>query len=194
LNTVKREEEYLVDRRLVIKLFLTYVERDSKKEILELMARILNFPEDVREKIFQQHKQIGWVSSFIPSFTVKQNIKVKKSEEAFSDLWVDFLLKEAKSKEIEETNEKNKSILFDNKKTEKSAEFQLNLLTLESESLGIPETEYPTFIKMSSFEFVRLCKELTAMTEVVKIEVNDNLATFNYTGKMGSGKIKMKKK
>jgi len=80
------------------------------------------------------------------------------------------------------------TILFENKKTEKSAEFQLNLLSLESESLGIPDTEYPTSIKMSSSEFVRLCKDLTAMTEIVRIEVNDDTAIFNYNGKMGNGK------
>ena len=85
------------------------------------------------------------------------------------------------------------TILFDNKKTEKSAEFQLNLLQLESESLGIPDTEYPSYIKMSSSEFVRLCKELTAMTDMVRVEVEGKTAVFTYNGKMGSGKIKMKK-
>lgn len=33
----------LVDRRLVVKLLLTYFERDQAHEVLELMARILGF-------------------------------------------------------------------------------------------------------------------------------------------------------
>lgn len=33
----------LVDRRLVVKLLLTYFERDQANEVLELMARILGF-------------------------------------------------------------------------------------------------------------------------------------------------------
>lgn len=77
--------------------------------------------------------------------------------------------------------------------TEKCAEFQLNLLTLDAESLGIPDTEYPTFIKMSSSEFVRLCRELTQLAESVKIEIEDKVATFSFTGKSGAGRIKMKK-
>ena len=55
--------------------------------------------------------------------------------------------------------------------SEKTAEFQLNLLTLEADALGIPDTEYPTYIKMSSSEFVRICRELTQLAESVRIEV-----------------------
>ncbi len=73
------------------------------------------------------------------------------------------------------------------------AEFKLNLLTLDAEALGIPDTEYPTFIKMSSVEFVRVCRELTQLAEAVRIEVEDNFATFSFSGKAGDGKIKMKK-
>ena len=46
---------------------------------------------------------------------------------------------------------------------------------------------------MSSNEFVRLCRELTQLAESVRIEIEDNLATFSFAGKAGSGKIKMKK-
>jgi len=79
------------------------------------------------------------------------------------------------------------------KKQKKTAEFQLNLLTLDAEALGIPDTEYPTFVKMSSSEFVRLCRELTQLAESVRIEVDDKNASFSFTGKAGAGKIKMKK-
>lgn len=77
--------------------------------------------------------------------------------------------------------------------TEKSAEFQLNLLTLDAESLGIPDTDYPTYIRMSSSEFVRLCRELTQLSESVRIEVIDTQASFSFAGKSGAGKIKLKK-
>ena len=46
---------------------------------------------------------------------------------------------------------------------------------------------------MSSSEFVRLCRELTQLAESVRIEIEDNLATFSFAGKAGAGKIKMKK-
>ncbi len=69
----------------------------------------------------------------------------------------------------------------------------MNLLTLEADALGIPETEYPTYIKMSSSEFVRICRELTQLAESVRIEVQDRNATFSFTGKAGAGKIKLRK-
>lgn len=83
--------------------------------------------------------------------------------------------------------------IFYFKETDKSAEFQLNLLTLDSEALGIPDTEYPTHIRMSSSEFVRICKDLTQLAESVRIEVEGKKATFSYTGKAGAGKINLKK-
>lgn len=84
------------------------------------------------------------------------------------------------------------SINFENQKTGKAAEFQLNLLNLDLQALGIPDCEYPTYIKMSSSEFVSLCKDFTTMTDSVKVEVSDETATFSISGKSGSGKITMK--
>ncbi len=68
----------------------------------------------------------------------------------------------------------------------------LNLLNIEAEALGIPDTEYPTFIKMSSGEFTRLCKELSLLSETVNIEVNGQLAKFKFSGKSGSGSMTLK--
>lgn len=64
---------------------------------------------------------------------------------------------------------------------------------MEADALGIPDTEYPTYIKMSSSEFVRICRELTQLAESVRIEVEDKVATFSFSGKAGAGKIKLKK-
>jgi len=71
-------------------------------------------------------------------------------------------------------------------------EYLLNLLTLEAESLGIPDTEYPTTIRMSSSEFTRVCKELSALSETVRIETEGKSAIFSFSGKSGSGKITLK--
>ena len=58
--------------------------------------------------------------------------------------------------------------------------------------MGIPDTEYPTYIKMSSGEFVSLCKDFTQLSDSLKIEVKDQKATFSITGKAGAGKVIMK--
>ena len=79
-----------------------------------------------------------------------------------------------------------------NIETEKSAEFQLNLLNLDNQALGIPDTDYPTTIKMSSGEFVSLCRDFTSLSDCVKIEVKEEKCTFLVSGKAGSGKYCLK--
>lgn len=83
-------------------------------------------------------------------------------------------------------------ITFENKANERKAEFQLNLLNLDMQALGIPDTEYPTYIKMSSSEFVSLCKDFTQLSENVKVEISDETAIFSIQGKSGQGKITLK--
>lgn len=85
------------------------------------------------------------------------------------------------------------NIQFENQKTGKECEFQLNLLNLESDNLGIPESEYPTKITMASGEFFKMCKDLTSMAEVIQIQVADTkMASISYSGKIGNGKVKLK--
>jgi proliferating cell nuclear antigen len=64
---------------------------------------------------------------------------------------------------------------------------------LESETLGIPDAKYPTTLKMASGAFVKYCKELSVMSESVKVHIENKIAELSYTSKNGSGKIKLKK-
>lgn len=66
------------------------------------------------------------------------------------------------------------------------------MLNLDNQALGIPDTDYPTTIKMSSSEFVALCRDFTSLSDCVKIEVKDDKATFSVTGKAGNGKLTLK--
>jgi proliferating cell nuclear antigen len=84
------------------------------------------------------------------------------------------------------------NILFGNNTRDRSSEFQLNLLPLENEILGVPETDYSTSIRIRSSDFVRLCKDMMNLSKSVHIEVSDNTATFSVLGKAGPGKIKIK--
>ena len=66
------------------------------------------------------------------------------------------------------------------------------MLTLDTQSLGIPDTEYPSYIKLSSADFVSLCRDFTQLSNTVKITVSDETAVFAIDGKAGAGKITMK--
>lgn len=90
-------------------------------------------------------------------------------------------------------NSSSLTIKFVNKKTERSSEFQLNLINLEVDSLGIPSCEYPSSITMNSSEFFKTCKEISTLSETLNINITDkNMATFNYEGKLGNGKTILK--
>jgi proliferating cell nuclear antigen len=65
------------------------------------------------------------------------------------------------------------------------------LITLDSEHLGIPETEYTSEITMNSSEFSKLCKELYALSETVEFEISSTFVKFAVEGEIGSGSIKI---
>jgi len=52
------------------------------------------------------------------------------------------------------------SFIFESSKNDKVSEFSLNLMTLDSEQLGIPDTEYSSIATMSASEFTRICREM----------------------------------
>jgi proliferating cell nuclear antigen len=83
------------------------------------------------------------------------------------------------------------SIIFENRKQEKKTEFNLNLITLDSEHLGIPETSYTSEIMMNSIEFSKLVKELHALSETVTVETTVDYVRFTIDGEVGSGSVQI---
>jgi proliferating cell nuclear antigen len=83
------------------------------------------------------------------------------------------------------------NIKFENKKLKKSCDFNLNLITIDSEHLGIPETSYGSSILMSSNEFNRIMKELYALSETVSIETSKNSVIFSVASEQINGSIKI---
>lgn len=55
---------------------------------------------------------------------------------------------------------------------EKISEFNLSLMNLDSENLGIPDTEFSSICTMPSTEFNRICREFGSLSETIKIETN----------------------
>ncbi|KAK4379301.1 hypothetical protein RND71_001163 [Anisodus tanguticus] len=104
LNRMSLDSDNYVDRRIVIKLLVTYFQRNHSKEVLDLMVRMLGFSDEDKQRIgmAQQGSGKGVVrgvlglpgrlvggilgGSSAPSSTA--------SDQSFADLWVDFLLKE----------------------------------------------------------------------------------------------------
>jgi len=78
-----------------------------------------------------------------------------------------------------------------NLELKKLSEFNLTLITIDSEHLGIPETQYGSEITMSSGEFTKICKELFQLSESVSIETNKQYVKFTVTGDVVGGSVKL---
>ena len=82
-------------------------------------------------------------------------------------------------------------IIFENPKTERTTEFNLNLITIDSEHLAIPETEYSSVVTINSAEFSKICRELYSLSETVTVVTNPDFVEFSVEGEVGSGKVKL---
>jgi len=84
------------------------------------------------------------------------------------------------------------SVQFVFESKNKISNFALKLLDIESESLGIPETEYKSVVKMPATEFHRICANLTTWGDSVIITTSKDGVTFAVAGEMGSGNVNIK--
>ena len=53
------------------------------------------------------------------------------------------------------------TFMFESPNQEKISDFELKLMVIDSEHLGIPETEYSAEVTMPSGEFSKICRDLT---------------------------------
>jgi len=83
--------------------------------------------------------------------------------------------------------------VIESPKSEKYSEYDLKLMTIDQERLEIPEDmEYSATVHMSSLEFQRVCRDLSALGEEITIEVVKGTVRFSANGEMGSGSIQLR--
>jgi proliferating cell nuclear antigen len=70
-----------------------------------------------------------------------------------------------------------------------SASFSLNLISLDSEQLQIPETTYSSRITMPTSDFSNICKQLHQLSESVTIKTTHKSIVFSVSGDIGSGSL-----
>jgi len=81
---------------------------------------------------------------------------------------------------------------FENQKQSKISEFELKLLEIDADSLGIPDTEYQEVIKMPAAEFQRICRDLTILGDTVIISATKKGVKFSVSGDVGNGNVQCK--
>eukprot|EP00262_Sarcandra_glabra_P007821 TRINITY_DN20823_c0_g1_i1.p1 TRINITY_DN20823_c0_g1~~TRINITY_DN20823_c0_g1_i1.p1 ORF type:complete len:168 (+),score=22.15 TRINITY_DN20823_c0_g1_i1:194-697(+) len=55
------------------------------------------------------------------------------------------------------------TFMFESPNQDKIADFEMKLMDIKSEHLGIPEAEYQAIVRMPSQEFSRICKDLSSI-------------------------------
>ena len=60
-------------------------------------------------------------------------------------------------------------LMFESPKGEKVSNYEMKLMDLDCEQLGIPDQEYSCTIKLPSGEFARICRDLSQIGECVVI-------------------------
>lgn len=81
------------------------------------------------------------------------------------------------------------TFMFENQTQDRISDFELKLMDIDAEHLGIPETEYKSTIKMPAGEFQRICRDLSVLGDTVTIAVGKEGVKFSVTGEMGSGNM-----
>jgi len=81
--------------------------------------------------------------------------------------------------------------IFKNQTEDRVAHFSLKLMEIDAEHLGIPETDYKTCVRMSSTEFMRICRDLS-FGDTLVIKVTKDEISFSAMGELGCGTMSMR--
>ena len=86
----------------------------------------------------------------------------------------------------------NVSFVFENSNSEKVSQFDLKLMNIDSEHLGIPDMEYDCVVTLAATEFQRICRDLSLLGESVQIACTKEGVQFSSSGSIGTGKISLR--
>ncbi|KAI1524229.1 DnaN DNA polymerase sliding clamp subunit PCNA [Pyrenophora tritici-repentis] len=84
------------------------------------------------------------------------------------------------------------NLVFESPGSARLSEYDIKLMDIDQEHLGIPETDYAATIELPSPEFQRICRDLGALSESVAIEVSKEGVKFLCSGDIGSGSVFLK--
>ncbi|KAK3954880.1 proliferating cell nuclear antigen [Pseudoneurospora amorphoporcata] len=84
------------------------------------------------------------------------------------------------------------NLVFESSENDRISEYDLKLMDIDQEHLGIPDTEYAATISMPSVEFKRITTDLMAMSESVNIEASKDGVKFSCQGDIGNGSITLR--
>ncbi|KAJ7638315.1 proliferating cell nuclear antigen, N-terminal domain-containing protein [Roridomyces roridus] len=85
------------------------------------------------------------------------------------------------------------NLVYEAKNSDRIAEYDVKLMDIDSDTLGIPDTDYDAEVTLPSAEFSRIVRDLSALGESVRIEVSKEGVRFASDGESSSGSVLLKK-
>jgi len=81
------------------------------------------------------------------------------------------------------------NFMFETQNLDKISDFEMKLMNIDSEHLGIPDTEYKSTIRMPAAEFQRICRDLSVLGDTCQISASKDGVKFAVMGDLGTGNI-----
>ncbi|KAJ7087352.1 proliferating cell nuclear antigen, N-terminal domain-containing protein [Mycena belliarum] len=85
------------------------------------------------------------------------------------------------------------NLVYEAKSSDRIAEYDMKLMEIDSDTLGIPDTDYDAEVIMPAAEFSRIVRDLGALGESVRIEVSKEGVRFASDGEAANGSVLLKK-
>lgn len=81
------------------------------------------------------------------------------------------------------------TLMFESPKQERIADFELKLMDIDAEPLGIPDTEYKCTIRLPSSEFQRIIRDMQVLGDTCIISCTKEGVRFSVSGDLGTGNV-----
>ncbi|OII76948.1 proliferating cell nuclear antigen PCNA [Cryptosporidium andersoni] len=84
--------------------------------------------------------------------------------------------------------------IFETPNGDRISEFELTLISIDQDSLQIPETSFSSIVSMPSNEFQRLCRDMAQFSDSLSIDINRKNVRFFTKGSLGLGSVVLRPK
>lgn len=81
------------------------------------------------------------------------------------------------------------TLIFESANQDRISDFELKLMDINEEQLGIPATEYKSTVKMPSTEFQRIIRDMMTLGDTCVISCSKEGIRFSVTGDLGTGNV-----
>lgn len=91
-----------------------------------------------------------------------------------------------------EDNADNVTFVYEKPNQDRVSKFEMKLMDIDSEHLGIPDQNYDAVVRLPSAEFQRIVRDLSQFGDTVTIACTKDGIRFSCSGEVGSGSITLR--